>query len=180
MLTPPFGIRLQDYANGANGDKMLHKFPGIAVVLLLLSPVVLGQRGAVQFAAEVPVLDCDGTPCVESRTAEGKTWKLGIDTGNVNSVVDSKVAETSGMKPTKPTPAGWPAGMFITAAPGLKIGAIALGGIPMLAMNLSDDVAKGTMPHVDGTLAYTVFKDRAIELDFAAHKLRIPMCSHRR
>jgi hypothetical protein len=29
------------------------------------------------------------------------------------------------------------------------------------------------MPHVAGTLAYTAFKDRILQLDFAAHQLRI-------
>jgi len=40
-------------------------------------------------------------------------------------------------------------------------------------MNLSDEMAKGTMPHVDGTLAYSAFKDRYLQLDFAAHIARI-------
>ena len=127
----------------------------------------------VTFAAEVPLLDCDGVPCVEARTADGKSWKLGIDTGNENSVIDSKVAEAAGLKSTKSTPQGWPAGMFITAVPSLEIGEATLKDVPLLAMSFSDDIAKGTMPHVDGTLAYTAFKDRYLQLDFAAHVLRI-------
>lgn len=125
------------------------------------------------FVAEVPLLDCDGLPCVEARTEDGKTWKLGIDTGNDNSVLDSKVAEAAGLKPTKPTPSGWPAGMFITTVPVLSVGDLALKEVSFVAMSLSDDIGKGTMPHVDGTLAYTAFKDRILQLDFAAHQLRV-------
>jgi len=50
----------------------------------------------------VPLLDCDGVPCVEARTADGKSWKLGIDTGNENSAINAKTAQASGLKPTKP------------------------------------------------------------------------------
>jgi hypothetical protein len=127
----------------------------------------------VTFAAEVPLLDCDGTPCVEARTGGGKTWKLGIDTGNVQSVIEAKVAEAAGLRATKPTPQGWPAGMFLTAVPLLKVGDATLNDVPLLAMRFSDDIGKGTMPHVDGTLAYTAFKDRYLQLDFPARVLRI-------
>jgi hypothetical protein len=147
-----------------------------SLVLLASSPA-FGQHAnnepVVTFAGEMPLLDCDGTPCVEARTSDGKTWKLGIDTGNVNSVIEAKVAEAAGLKPTKPSPQGWPAGMFSTAVPVLKVGDATLNDVPLLAMSFSDDIGKGTMPHVDGTLAYTAFKDRYLQLDFAARVLRI-------
>lgn len=146
-------------------------------LLLGASSTAFGQYAnnepVVIFAPDVPLLDCDGTLCVEARTADGKTWKLGIDTGNVDSVIDSKFAEAAGLKPTKPTPQGWPAGMFITSVPLLKIGDTTLNDVPLLAMSLSEDIGKGTMPRVDGTLAYTAFKDRYLQLDFAARALRI-------
>lgn len=127
----------------------------------------------VTFAAEVPLLDCDGTPCVEAKTSDGRTWRLGIDTGNADSVLDTKVAEAAGLKPTRPTPQGWPAGMFITTAPTVQIGGVTFRDVHLVAMNLADYIAKGTMPRVDGTLAYTVFKNRYLQLDFAVHELRI-------
>jgi hypothetical protein len=34
-------------------------------------------------------------------------------------------------------------------------------------------ISQKQMPSVDGTLAYTAFKDRVVQLDFAAHKFRI-------
>lgn len=127
----------------------------------------------VVFAPDIPMLNCDGVPCVEVRTGDGKVWKMGLDTGNANSVLAASAAEAAGLKPTKPSPAGWPAGMFITSAPILKIGEVTLNDVPLLAMNFAGDVANGTMPHVDGTLAYTVFNDRALQFDFAAHAVRI-------
>jgi hypothetical protein len=41
------------------------------------------------------------------------------------------------------------------------------------AMDMTDCIAKNQMPHVAGTLAYTAFTDRILQLDFAAHQLRI-------
>jgi Aspartyl protease len=131
------------------------------------------KEPVVTFAAEVPLLDCDGVPCVEALTADGKPWKLGIDTGNENSVIASQTAQAAGMKPTKPAPKNWPAEVFFTAAPTLKIGDATPRDVPMLAMNFSEDIEKGTMSHVDGTLAYTAFKDRYLQLDFSARVLRI-------
>jgi hypothetical protein len=131
-----------------------------------------GERG-LTFAAEVPLLDCDGVPCVEARTPDGKVWKMGIDTGNDGSVLVAKVAVAAGLKPTQPTPEGWPAGAFFTKLPALKVGDAELKEISFVALELSDDIGKGAMPHVDGTLAYTAFKDRILQLDFAAHQLRI-------
>lgn len=34
-------------------------------------------------------------------------------------------------------------------------------------------IAQNQMPHADGTLAYTAFKDRAIQMDFHSHRFRV-------
>jgi len=125
-----------------------------------------------RFLAEVPLLDCDGTPCVEARIGDGKTVRLGIDTGNVDSVVDSKVAEAAGLKPSEPPKPGAPSGMFRTVMT-VHVGALTLANVSAIGMDLSDMISQKQMPHVGGTLAYTAFKDRILQLDFGAHKLRV-------
>jgi hypothetical protein len=40
----------------------------------------------ITFVAEVPLLNCDGTPCIEARIGEGKPVRLVIDTGDEASV----------------------------------------------------------------------------------------------
>jgi len=132
-----------------------------------------GGQAAVQFAVEVPLLDCDGTPCVEARVGNGKATRWGIDTGNVDSVVDAKVAEEVGLKASQPPKAGAPSGMFRTAMPVVHIGGLALANVAALGMDLSEMISQKQMPHVAGTLAYPAFKDRVVQLDFAAHKMRI-------
>lgn len=127
----------------------------------------------VKFAAEVPLLDCDGVPCVEARIGGGPTLKMGIDTGNVDSVLESSLAKGVDLKPVGSMPAGAPEGMFRTAIPAIRVGEATLENVPALAIELNDMIAQNQMPHVDGTLAYTAFRDRVLQLDFARHKLRI-------
>jgi hypothetical protein len=129
--------------------------------------------GEVKFAAEVALMDCDGVPCVEARIGSGPTLKMGIDTGNVESVLEGSLAKGADLKPTGSMPAGAPEGMFRTAIPAVQVGSVMLENVPTLAIALGDMIAQNQMPHVDGTLAYTAFKDRVLQLDFAARKLRI-------
>jgi hypothetical protein len=131
------------------------------------------HTGGVKFAAEVPLLDCDGMPCVEARMGTGPNLKMGIDTGNVDSVLDVTFAEAAGLKSTSPLPAGAPSGMFRTVIPSISVGNVKLTEVATLAMSLSEMIAQNQMPHVDGTLAYTAFKNRVLEIDFVARKVRI-------
>ncbi len=132
-----------------------------------------GSTAAGKFAVEVPLLECDGTPCVEARIGNGKPMRFGIDTGNVDSVVDAKIAEEAGLKPSEPPKPDAPSGMFRTAMPTVHIAGLTLTKVAAIGMDLSEMISQKQMPHVAGTLAYPAFKDRIVQLDFAAHKLRI-------
>ena len=50
------------------------------------------QSQAIAFAADVPLVMSDGMPCIEVRIGDGKPVLFGIDTGDVNSVIDTTVA----------------------------------------------------------------------------------------
>jgi hypothetical protein len=131
------------------------------------------KPSAPKFAAEVQLLDCDGLPCVEAQIGTGHVLKMGIDTGNVDSVLNASLAEGAGLKSTAPLPDGAPSGMFRTEIPAVTIGSVTLKSVPTLAMSLTEMISQNQMPHVDGTLSYTAFKDRILQMDFAAHKVRI-------
>jgi hypothetical protein len=150
---------------------------GVAAWLFVTGGVARGQTGTPQggfkVVAEVPLLECDGTPCIEARVGEGKSVRLGIDTGNVNSVLDAKVAQGLGLKPTERQESGAPEGMFQTVVPSLRIGALKLENLAVLSADLSEMIRAKEMPHLEGVLAYTAFQDRVLQLDFAAHMLRI-------
>lgn len=146
----------------------------LALLTTLSATQTCAQRGGgMKFVAEVPLLDCDGMPCVEARMGSGPTLKMGIDTGNVDSVLDAAFAEAAGLKSTSPLPAGAPAGMFRTTVPSIVVGNVKLTNVATLALGLSDMIAQNQMPHVDGTLAYTAFKDRVLQIDFVDRKVRI-------
>jgi hypothetical protein len=155
---------------------MLFSVSALFGSLFLTGGLALAQTApgaAMKFVADVPLLDCDGTPCVEARLGDGKVLRLGIDTGNVDSVLDGKVADEAGLKPSEPPQAGAPAGMFQTLIPAVHIGALTLTNIAAVGMDLSQMIVDKQMPRVAGTLAYPAFKDRIVQVDFAAHRMKI-------
>lgn len=131
------------------------------------------RAGDMKFATEVPLVDCGGLPCIEAQIGSGPVLKMGIDTGNVDSVLDTPFAEAAGLKPTAALPAGAPSGMYRTVIPSIRVGNVTLTNVGTLAMSLSDMISQNQMPHVDGTLSYTAFKDRILQIDFVARKVRI-------
>jgi len=150
--------------------------PVLSVALIatcLVTNSAAQTSGHTKFATEVPLLDCDGMPCIEAKIGSGPALKMGLDTGNVDSVLDAPFAEAAGLKTTAPLPAGAPPGMFRTEIPIVSIGTVRLVGVRALAMVLGDMISQNQMPHLDGTLAYTAFKDRILQIDFGAHKVRI-------
>lgn len=128
----------------------------------------------VKFLTEVPLLDCKGTPCIEVRVGDGDPLKFGIDTGNVDSIVDNKVVKSADLKPLHPPmPGGAPMELVPTQIPTLHIGSMAMTDVAAFGMDLTEMINQNQMPEVAGTLAYPAFKDRIIQLDFVANKFRI-------
>lgn len=136
---------------------------------------------AVSVAAQEPkldgttMLDCSGLPCVDATTANGKHLRLLVDTGNVNSIIDAAIAKRNGLTVSPLTGAdGKPvAGLGLTTLAGVKLGEAPLGDVKALVMDLSDGIKRDRMPAVDGTLAYTAFNDRVLELDYLAKRVRV-------
>jgi len=152
--------------------------PVLLSALLAIAPrVCAAQDGSaappVRFVADVPLLDCDGMPCVEVRVNNGAPVHLLVDTGNQASILDTQTAASLGLKPYKPTQPNWPAGIFRAVAPTLQLGNLTLSNLQVLTMDIASMTAQNQMPHAAGTLAYTAFKDRILQLDFRAHRMRV-------
>lgn len=98
---------------------------------------------------------------------------MGIDTGNADSVIDAKIATAAGLEATGKGPEGAPGGMYPTTMPEVHVGSVRLNVTHAIAMDLSEMIAQKQVPKFDGTLAYTAFTDRILELDYPNHKLRI-------
>jgi hypothetical protein len=157
--------------------------PALSGLLALVAAIALwpargaGRVGRQRDTAEVALLDCEGTPCIDASIGAGpdtvQRVRLAIDTGNVDSVIDTRVARAAGLQPIGAVPQGAPGGMFRTAIPEVRVGKLTLNVSQAFGMELSEMIERRQIPHVDGTLAYTAFADRVLELDFAGHQLRI-------
>lgn len=114
------------------------------------------------------MLECSGLPCVDIVTDQGKHLRMLIDAGDVSSVLDTAVAKDMGLTTTpvngadgKPVP-----GYAKTELTGIMVGDASLGNVKVLVMDIATDIKRDRMPQADGTLAYTAFKDRMLELDY--------------
>jgi hypothetical protein len=146
------------------------------VLTLLLSLATLRfATGKTPGIAGITMLSCSGLPCVDASLADGKHLRMLVDTGNADSVIDTAIAKQSGLAVSpvtgsdgKPMP-----GLGMATIMGLKLGDAALGDIKFLVMDLSDGIKRDRIPPVDGTLAYTAFKDHVLELDYVGRRVRI-------
>ena len=117
---------------------------------------------------------CDGLPCVDAQVG-GKHLILGIDTGNPTSIIDLKAAKTLGLT-IEPILGddGKPMAQYQKATgTNIAIGDIEFKELRFLAVDLSASLKDGTLPHIDGTLAYGAFKDRIVQLDYPAGVLNL-------
>jgi len=122
-----------------------------------------------------PMLDCSGLPCIDIVIANGKNLRMLVDTGNVNSVLDAEVAKKLGLDVTpikgedgKPIP-----GYAKAALTDVKLGDASLSKVAVLVMDLATYIKQDKMPASDGTLSYTAFKNRILELDYKKKTVRI-------
>ena len=106
-----------------------------AVLCLLLA---VSPASAATWAADVPLLDCDGLPCVQAKLGDGAMGLYGIDSGDVLSVVDQGDAAAIGFGADNMKD-GQIAKAATTRA---VIGGATLESVPAIAYPLRDDVAR--------------------------------------
>jgi hypothetical protein len=129
----------------------------------------MSPAGAQPRIAEIPLLDCSGLPCVDMRTASGKTLRLLIDTGEINSYLDSKVArslavELQGLKGNADNSAN--SEVQQTVVPGAMLGDLPMGDFPFMVLDTTPQPEKlGVKPEPlpgDGVLTFSAFKNRLL------------------
>jgi predicted aspartyl protease len=141
--------------------------------LLLLCVTLIGAHADLASAQEpvlatTPMLECSGLPCVDVSISGAAHVKMLIDTGNQTSMLDKATAEKLGL-PLKPAlgPDGKPyPGYSIATAENIRLGSIPLGTIKFLVADFQPDIKSGTFPVADGTLTYTAFHDRILQLNY--------------
>lgn len=129
---------------------------------------------------DIPMLDCEGLPCIEMSTATGKTLRLLIDTGELNSYLDTKVAQSAGLQLQGLQSAGdnsTTAEVQQTTVPGAKLGDLPMGDFPFMVLDTRPQPDKfGQKPQQlpgDGALTFSAFKNRILQLDYARHIVRV-------
>jgi hypothetical protein len=123
----------------------------------------------IEFAADVPLIESDGVPCVEVSIGDGTSLLFGIDTGNANTTLDAKAAKAAGLDLTALAPPA-PPGFSLATLPAQRVGVVTLAGRRVVVF----DYAANQMPaKIAGTLAYTAFKDRIVQIDYVARRVRI-------
>jgi hypothetical protein len=144
----------------------------LAFFLVTRASLVIAQTPTLRGTA---MLDCSGLPCVEAALESGKHLRLLIDTGNVNSLVDTAIAKEAGLAITpahgadgKPLP-----GYGVAVLAGVKLGDVSLGDLRVLVLDLGSYIKRDRMPAADGALAYTAFKDRLLELDYPRRTVHV-------
>jgi hypothetical protein len=138
---------------------------------MALAPVLEAAAAlpGVDVVADVPLLESDGMPCVEARFGDGPAVLFAIDTGDVNCALDTGAAKAAALTLTA-LPPPMPAGLFKATVPVLHIGPLVLKDQVALVM----DFAKNQVPSkLAGTLAYTAFNDRILQIDFVEKRVRI-------
>ncbi len=125
------------------------------------------QNAAIGWAADIPMLDCDGVPCVDAQFGPGPVGAAVIDSGDVASLVDVTDEKATGFD------GKLKAGPYDLARPDVTIGSVVLKSVPTIGYKLQETIAKGEMPHSRYLLAYPAFKDRVVQLDFIHRRVRI-------
>lgn len=132
--------------------------------LLTALGALCGSAQAVDFSL------CGGMICVPVKLADGKTHQMLFDTGNVSSWVRLEVAQ--GMKlplepymhGDKPIP-----DVYRIGTQSLDLGGKAVSGRFLAIKAAADDLPQG----VDGALAYPLFKDQVVEINYPQQVLTL-------
>ena len=153
-------------------------FHSLCVLFLGLFVTGLAARAENPALHGGAMLFCSGLPCVDVTVKNGKHLRMLVDLGDESSIIDSSVAREMGLIVDPVQPLG-PDGKRITTGygqstlEGVHLGDASLGDVHVLVMDIASGIKKNQLPQSDGTLAYTVFKDRLLQLDYKRQTVRV-------
>ncbi len=142
----------------------------------LIASFALFAVAACCSAADIPFRDCRGMICLDVSVDGSKPRAFLLDTGNVNSTMAADVAKSLGWKTEAIERDGKPmAGIQRGGEHSVAFGDAKISG-KFLVLDrslLGDDPVP-----VDGSLAYTFFKDRRVTIDYVHHTVRLSDASN--
>ena len=114
---------------------------------------------------------CGGMICIPVTLADGKDHVLLLDTGNVNSWLLTTTARALGLKPDPIEQNGKTlGGLFRLGAQTVALQGQVLSG---RFLALDRDQAGELPPGVEGALAYTLFRDKVLRIDYPHNTVRM-------
>ncbi len=138
-----------------------------SILLLSLAHAAFADPAAVTLT----YAPCGGMICLSVTLADGRNHVLLLDTGNVNSWLTAETARALGLKlePIEQDGKALP-GLFRLGAQSVSLQGRALSG-RFLALEREQT---GELPAgVEGALAYTLFKDKVLQIDYPHLTLRM-------
>jgi hypothetical protein len=113
------------------------------------------------------MFDCEGVPCVDAQANRHKL-RLAVDTGNIYSLIDVRIAKAVGFKNNEP------AHRNRGSVNAIVVGGATLEHVPVIVLDASGSIRQHEFPKVDGTLAFTAFgPGRLVQFDFVHHRMRV-------
>ena len=148
---------------------MLRLALALGSTFLLLSGT--SRAGANGPVASVRFERCAGMICMPVTLADGRTHVLLLDTGNINSWLLADTARALGLK-LEPIEQK---GKTIAGISRLGTQSVSLQGQPLTGKFLAfgREQAGEIPPGVEGALAYTLFKDKVLEIDYPHLRVRV-------
>jgi hypothetical protein len=148
---------------------MLRRLAALCSSLLILA--VARAAPAVPEGVNLAFTGCGGMICIAVPLADGRNHVLLLDTGNVNSWLLSDTARALDLKldPIEREGKVIP-GIFRLGVQSVSLQGRALSG-KFLAFER--DQAGVLPPDVEGALAYTLFKDKILQIDYPHHSVRV-------
>lgn len=121
--------------------------------------------------AEVPMLSACGLPCIELTVGNYPNLKMLLDSKRHTSVLDVTTAVDLGLdlKPMVGADGKACAGCYSAVIGDVRIGEISIGDLQVKVVDLRTSVKQGKFPDADGALAFSVWSDRIISLDYTRH-----------
>ena len=142
----------------------------LTVFCLAALPLAAGAT-SLQYGSDVPYTPCEGAICIQVTLSDHKPHTFLLDTSYNHSSIDESVARALGWKLTAYSSKG-------QVVPGLFLAdeskPMAYAGIEGSAEFLveSKDPKDAPTPW-EGTLDYTFFKDRVLQIDYKHHVIRV-------
>jgi hypothetical protein len=142
----------------------------LALLLLAATPLA-----AIAQSATVPMQDCDGLACVDLTFPGGIHGCFAVDTGDPASIMDSAFAKSlnADVKPYVGGDGKVNPRFSVATISNAKLGALAMGDVEFLVMDLKSGVSGDTTLHIDGTIGLPAFANRLLTLDYPAHSVSL-------